>query len=140
MAKMPARPNIRQILREFTVASGESFLEGAAVVLATGEISECGADPTAILGFALEPAGSLPETDKAVVALATPETTFILQGSSAPTAGDVGVLYGIVKDGDGIWTVDKTETTNTRVIVEDVHIDREEFEVRVLTANQQIPG
>jgi hypothetical protein len=140
MPAFAAYPNIRKVVRRYPLASGASFLEGAFVVLAAGEVDECGADPAAILGTALHDSGADPDTGDMLVALATPESTFVLQGTSAPVAADEGVEYGIAKDGDGIWVVDKTETVNTRVVVEKVYVDREQFEVRVLAANSQIPG
>ena len=140
MAAMAARPNLRKTIRRYPLAAAQTFLEGALVVLANGEVSECGADPAAILGVALHDAGADPDTDEILVALATPEATFVMQGSSAPVAADEGDEYGVVKDGDGIWTVDKTETVNTRLTVEKVYTDRAEFEVRFLAANCQFPG
>lgn len=140
MPAFAAYPNIRKVIRRYPLATGASFLEGALVVAAAGEVDECGADPAAILGVALHDAGADPDTAEVLVALATGESTFVMQGSSAPVAADEGVEYGVAKDGDGIWIVDKTETVNTRVVVEKVYLDREQFEVRVLAANRQISG
>lgn len=136
----PAYPNLRQVIRPYPLADDAAFVEGAAVVLDAGEVDECDADPTSILGFALHDAGADPDPTVMLVALATPESTFVLQGTSAPVAADEGVLYGLVKDSDGVWTVDKTDTTNVRVIVEKVYIDRAQFEVRVLQEFYQMHG
>lgn len=138
MPAFPAYPNLRKVIRRYPLATGQTFLEGAAVVLAAGAVSECGADPAAILGFALHDAGADPDTDEILVALASGESTFAMQGTSAPVAGDIGAEYGIVKDADGVWVVDKAETVNTRVVVEKIFTDRAQFEVRVLAANQQL--
>lgn len=138
MPAMAARPNLRKVIREYPLAAGASFIEGAVVTLASGEVNEAGVDPAAILGIALHDAGADPDPTVVLVALATAETTFVMQGTSAPVAADEGVAYGIAKDADGIWVVDKTDVTATRVRVEAVYPDRGEFEVRVLAANRQI--
>jgi hypothetical protein len=140
MPALAARPNLRKTIRSYPLADAAAFLEGAAVLLTAGEVDEAGADPAAILGFALHDAGADPDPGEILVALALEGATFVLQGTSAPVAADEGVEYGLVKDGDGIWVVDKTETVNTRVFVEKVFEDREEFEVRVLAANRQLSG
>lgn len=140
MAAFAAYPNLRKVIRRYPLASGASFLEGALVVADEGEVDECGADPDTILGVALHDAGADPDTAEVLVALATPETTFVMQGTSDPVAGDENVEYGVAKDGDGIWVVDKTDEVNVAVYVERVHLDRLEFEVRVLAANRQISG
>lgn len=136
----PAYPNLRQVIRPYPLASSAAFVEGAVVLLTAGEVDEAGADPAAILGFALHDAGADPDPTEVLVAIATAESTFVLQGTSAPVAADEGVEYGLVKDSSGVWVVDKTDTVNTRVVVEKVYIDREQFEVRVLAANRQFHG
>ena len=58
IAKLPSgTPNIIS----YKYDSAETFKAGALVVdAADGEITECGADPTSVLGVALEAAGSRP--------------------------------------------------------------------------------
>lgn len=131
-------PNIGHRIRQYPLADGAEFTEGAAVVLTTGEVDECGADPALILGFALHDAGADPDPSAILVALADANATFIMQGTSAPALTDVGVQYGIAKHADGQWIVDKTDVVAVRVIVEKVYLDREQFEVRVLPANRQL--
>lgn len=142
MPKFAAYPNIRKVIREYPLATGAAFKEGALVVLTAGEADECGVDPANILGVALHDAGADPNKGSVLVAVATPESTFAMEGTVAPTAGDVGLERGVAKDADGIWVVDMAETTNTRVVIEKVHLDAvpDRFEVRVLAANRQIPG
>lgn len=140
MAKQAAFANTNESIREYKLPSGAAYLEGAATVLVSGEAAECGADPAAILGFAMHDAGALPNTDRMLVSVAMPDTTFFMEGTRAPLATDVGVKYGIAKDSDGIWIVDCTDTTATRVVVEKVDTTRNFFEVRVLNANRQIAG
>lgn len=134
----PAICNKGRQVREYPIAAGQTFVEGAAVLHVDGEIEECGADPAAILGFALHDAGVDPDPSIVLVALAGPESTFFLAGSSAPLATDVGVDYGIAKHADGEWIVDKTDVLEPRLHVESVDLTRGLFEVRVLGANRQL--
>lgn len=143
MAKFPAYPNLRARIRRYPIATGQTFLEGAFVYLDTnGDLVECGTDPATILGVALHDAGALPETTNCLVACAVDGHTYVMMGSSDPVQADEGIAYGIIKDADGIWTVDKTDTSNTRIRVEKVYTfaSRNQFEVSVLAANVQLPG
>lgn len=140
--RFPVYPNLRKVIRERPLATDAAFLEGALVVTTAGELDECGADPELILGCALHDAGADPDTTICLVALATAESTFVMQGSAAPVEADVGVRYGVAKDADGVWFVDKAKVLEAvqRVVVEDIHPEREQYEVRVLAANRQNPG
>lgn len=125
-------------IRERDLKAAETFKRGALVYMdANEEITECGADPAVILGMALHDAAVLPKEDKILVAECIEGLRFWMDGDNAPVAGDVGVSYGVVKDGD-IWTVDGTETTTTRVQVVDVDLDRNLYLVTVLVANRQL--
>lgn len=138
MAKVPAIPNQGTHLRVYDLKAGEVFNSGAAVTLSSGEVAECGADPASILGFAEHASGVDPDPGIVVVATATAASTFWLEGSSDPAEADIGVKYGLAVDGDGDWYLDKTETTNTRVVVEAIDLTRKLFEVRVLEANRAL--
>lgn len=142
MPAFPATADARnRSVRQYNLKAGQSFALGAAVLLdATPEITECGADPAAILGFACEPTGKDPEgaTTKMLVAVVAQGERFFMSGTSNPVAADVNVLYGIVKDANGIWTVDKTDVVNTRVYVHAVDTDRNLYLVSVKEANRQI--
>lgn len=139
--RFPAYPNQGRSVREYPLDGAATFLEGAFVLLNGGEIEECGTNPASILGVALHNAGNLPLEDHILVALAKANSTFILQGNVAPVADDEGKAYGITKDGDGIWYVDKTKTgSDARVFVERVFIgnNRDQYEVSVLPEFRQI--
>lgn len=141
MAAFPATPDIRnRSVRQYTHAVGQVYILGAAVVLnGTPEVTECGADPAAILGFAQEPATKDPEgATKALIAVVSQGERFYMSGTSNPVAADVNVKYGIVKDANGVWVVDKTDVVNTRVYTHAVDTDRNLFLVSVLEANRQI--
>lgn len=139
--RFPVYPNLRKVIRERPLNAAATFTEGALVVTTAGVLNECGADPALILGCALHDAGADPDPTVCLVALATAESTFIMQGNVAPVAADVGASYGITKDADGIWHVDKTKLAAAfRVVVERIYPEREQYEVRVLAANRQNPG
>lgn len=127
-------------IRQFALASGETFEYGAVVLLdGSQEIVEAGADPASILGFALKEGDeALPFSDKILVALVEGDARFWMDGDDDPTSADVDQEYGIAKDGDGIWHVDGTDVANTRVYVLDVDTDRKRYLVKVLEANRQI--
>lgn len=138
MPKRTAEPHFHRKIMQYTVDSAATFKDGAAVLLASDEeIEECGADPAAILGFAAEEATKDPETGKVLVHVADELCTFWMEGDNDPVAGDLNQTYGIAKDADGIWYVDGTDTTNTRVYVHDIDIPRKLYRVSVLAANRQ---
>lgn len=139
MPAFPAYPNQGRHIRRYPLAAAQSFLEGALVVLdANGDVTECGADPATILGVAMHDAGADPDTGYMLVAVAKADTTFIFQGSAAPVQADEGDAYGVLKDANGIWILDKTEAANTRLRIEKVYIDRAQYECSILAANRQL--
>jgi len=114
-------------LTERDLASGQAFAQGALLVVnGSGQYAECGADPASIAAVAATPCGPV----------ATPAFTMLSKQEFPPgkmqgiplddfltfRAQYVGTLpaanggsYGVVKDSDGKWKVDFTDTTNTRV-------------------------
>lgn len=106
----------------------ETFVRGAVLIYDTGTVKIAGADPTGIVGVALQGAGTAPGYQAAnnpatftyrrqavSVALAKRSEVFraqITNGSSTPVAPaqtDVGVSYGITAY-SGVWTVDRNKT------------------------------
>ena len=94
------------------------------------------ADPTPILGLTEEKYNSIIK-NFILVTVADGDTVFAMEGSRAPLATDVDVDYGIARDANGVWTVDATDTTNTRVKVVDVDTTRNLWFVKILPANRQ---
>lgn len=146
MSAFPAYPNKGRTIREYDLAAAQDFLQGAVLVLTAGEVSEAGADPAEVLGIALHDAGADPNPTKILVSVARSKSTFIMQPNVGETFAqtDEGVSYGVVEDADGIWVVDKSDTTNLVVVVERVLIDpddpsdeRNQAEVSFLPAVRQ---
>jgi hypothetical protein len=106
----------------FPEAASQSFVKGDLVYLASGYLTLCGADPTAILGIALEDAhnGSA-GAYQIMVSLITAQTIVFMSVYHSTAANDkieavdMGTLYEIDKPVAGTWRVDKTATTATRV-------------------------
>jgi hypothetical protein len=138
MPRMPAIPQENRSIREYTLPVGQTFIAGAAMVLVAGLAQECAANPALILGFSLHPAGALPQTNRVLVSIAHKDSTFWLEGNVAPVAADVGVAYGIVRDADLVWHVNKADVVNTRVEVVSIDTTRNLYEVKVITANVQL--
>lgn len=137
----PAIVQDNRHIQEYPEASGATFVEGAVLVAnASGEVDEAGVDPSTILGFALQDAGSGPVVGFVRVGVAAAESTFWIPGTVAPLQTHVGDAYGLVADTDGAWILDISETVNTRAVVEDVDVDRGLFLVRILAANRQVAG
>jgi len=110
---------------EKPVAAGQSWLQGALLIVdANGAYTECGADPAAIAAVALSGYGT---DTSGFVPLGTKSfPPGYCQGTSVNgtrwRANYVGTLpaatggnYGVVRDTDGRWKVDFTDTTATRV-------------------------
>lgn len=111
----PVQPRIKS----YPVTAGQTFIAGALVFLTSGAVSECGADPTAILGIALCAAANkaLYANSEIPVAIVTPECEFVMSSATAPTAAVMSTQYGIVKS--TYWKVDTSDTTNDRVVAVD---------------------
>lgn len=133
-------------VRYFPVTAAQTFIDKALVVLTTGALVECGADPAAILGIALAPAsmglatgGSIWGGTSIPVFVLTPEDEIWMGSSTTPVfATHVTVAYGIVKSTN--WLVDVSDTSNTRVVVVGVSNtpQQEGFYVRFTAANLQL--
>jgi len=112
---------------EFPEASACSFHPGALVVSTSGYIDECSTDPALILGVATKhgQAGTASGDKRQVIEMAMPGILFMGNlydaTSDAVTAvTDLLVAYGVLKHvSNGLWFVDKDETTNDRVVVWD---------------------
>lgn len=111
----PVQPQIRS----YPVTAGQTFVAGALVYLTSGAVSECGADPSAILGIALSSAANktLYANSEIPVAVLTPEVLCVMSSSTTPTASHPSTQYGIVKS--TYWKVDTSDTTNDRVVIVD---------------------
>jgi hypothetical protein len=106
--------------RVFPEKATQTFLRGAPVVNNAGFVQEAAANPRAIVGFAEEP-GKNGATDglranRCVPAL--PHVVFegsidtaAAIGTGAIAAADLFAPYGITKDANGIWYVDKQKVT-----------------------------
>lgn len=141
MPAFPALPAYAadQPTEEMTIAAAQTFKMGAAVLLdANEDVAECGADPAVIRGFAAHPANLHIPATKCLVWKASEGQKFLMAGTAAPVKANINQVYGIVKDADGIWVVDVSDTTNTRVHVHQIDTDRNLFLVSVLAANRQV--
>lgn len=123
----------RPVVQRFTLKAGETFKRGDPVTIDSNEdvLALSGTDPATILGFAAENAANVVESGYVLVHLANADTVFAMQGDNAPTADDVNQKYGIVVS-SSVWTVDGTDTTNTRVHVLDVDTNQNLYFVMVL--------
>jgi hypothetical protein len=102
-----------------------TFKKGAPVVVTSGYLGECGADPVLILGLARKNGqGGAAAGDKLqVVDIAMPGILFMGNLSNAAdtavgAATDRFTPYGILKETTyGTWFVDTGETSSDRVVI-----------------------
>lgn len=100
----------------------QSFKAGAVLVYDTGQLDEGGANPTAIAGVSVHGAAATQAANCPYIP-ALPGVIFegTLDdgndlGTGAWAAADAGLEYGLTKDANGIWYVDKNKTgANGRV-------------------------
>jgi hypothetical protein len=142
-------------VREEDYAVGTTCETGALMVLnASSQWAECGADPAAIGGVCEHPIGAnttgfgaiggrreFPQ-GRATVTLVQDEVAFRARYVGSLPA-NIGGSYGVVRDTDGQWKVDFSDTTNTRVkYVRQIPIELpatpSEVEVVFLAANVQV--
>ena len=138
----------------YNAASAATFITGAVLVFAAGEVVEAGVNPAAgtIVGVAAAPAGGAPGSNmanqpavitwrdrKCPVYLANGNIfkANLVNGSSviiAPVATDIGASYGLSAFG-GVWYVDQSKTAGTaRVVVDKADFDTNEVYFRIIEA------
>lgn len=138
----PARTNGTTVpmIQSCKVTAAQTFKEGAVLqTAAAGTVSEGGADPTPILGIALQDAFSAPgnevshdskvvartgDVDFVSVAIADRFSQFSGRMTNAgatvaPLQTHIDQQYGVVKVGDD-WTIDETDTTNVVLEIVDI--------------------
>lgn len=144
MPKVPAHAGIAKFRdnQQLTDAATQTYKQGACVVLdGSQNVTECGADPVLIYGIAGGPAGLHPEgsTKTTITKLGNGQKAWFPFSVSTPTKALYENLpFGLVKDSDGIWTIDVADDINTRVFVHQVDEDTKMGYCSVLQANRQI--
>ncbi len=128
--------------------AAQTFVNGALVKLTSGEVEECGADPSAVLGIALAPAslglataGSIWGGTKIPVFVPTPtDLVFVASATTPVFATHVKTAYGVVKSTN--WLLDISETSATVFEVVDVSVSpqQEGFYCRFLASRLEISG
>jgi hypothetical protein len=135
------RNNAAPRVQAIAYATGQTFKAQALVVLNTsGEVVECGADPAAVLGVALQGAGTgmgfdLPNSSVTTVVtgraqevsvlIADDSTEFYARGVNGgtdpvlPLQTHIGEQYGVAKVGNE-WVIDFAETTAKVVEITDI--------------------
>ena len=141
--------------------TGQTFKKGAVLIYnagGSGAVEEGGADPTPIVGVALEPAGSKPGFDAAnsptvftgrvqEVSVAKADAVTIWSGRGVNGATDpvipllthINESYGLLKTAAGEWVIDFAETVNTRLMIIDIDVDNNIFFFKWLAAQLAQP-
>ncbi len=128
-----------------SIASGEAWAKGALVLLDSGEdLAEVAADPAEVLGWAMVgvTAGDLIGEMAGLgldcpVYVAQENRKAWMSGDNDPVKADINQVYGAVVDGDGIWTVDGTETTALVFYVHQIDLTRNLYLVSIVAAARQ---
>jgi len=128
---------------EFTPDGTTVFYVGDLVYLdtSTHTVKQCGADPSLILGLSevtSELAKVLTPNGKVPIRALTTTTVVAMPVNTTASADHEGTAYGVVKSADGIWQVDISDTSNTRVLVLKVDVTNKIYYVRFLAANLQL--
>lgn len=108
--------------RPFKEGDSQTFKAGAFLVITSGKVVECGADPASILGLAVADGVNNTAAKEVGVFLLTPDSIIEMsvKGTAAANnsaATDVGLAYGVVKDSSGHWVIDKDDVTADKVVI-----------------------
>lgn len=120
----PYRMTDNKILTSAPEGASQTFPLGGLVKFSStagheNEIITCGSDPASVVGVAAGAASGTQGTEISYW-IPTPDAEFIANVVDGQTTDytDVGVAYGVALDNTyNIWRVDKTDTTNTVVVV-----------------------
>jgi len=114
------------LVQTYPEAASQTFKAGDLVYRNGGYVTVCGANPSLVLGVALEDAHNDAQagTHEIQVLIINGWTEFVMQvyhstsDNNKIEASDLGKKYGIAVI-NNLWYVNKTDTTNTRVIIHD---------------------
>ena len=143
MAPARTAPGAVPLVSYSRYKSADAIVLGSVLIFDTGEYALAGADPALIAGVALQAKDTAPGYQAAnnpvpitgrqqKIAIAVADKNGVLQAKLtesssaliAPVQADVGAQYGITAY-SGIWTVDKGKTTtNARVQVLAIDLER----------------
>ena len=138
-------------IRDFPEAASQSFVTGDLVYLTSNALTVCGADPAAILGFALAPASGTTGTMIPVWVIKGGHTylmnVYHATATSATFSDNSGIdtAYEIASYAAGKWVVDISATSSTRgtIIAYESASEKGNIYMRVwfkfLIANLQFP-
>lgn len=106
------------------------------------KIKRCGADPALIAGISevtSEEARVLTPNGKIPLRLLKPNALVGMCSATTPAETHIGVAtgYGVVRLSSGNWAVDIGDTSNPRVMVKKIDINKGIFFVNFLAANLQ---
>lgn len=110
------------LVRNYPVYSGETFSAGDLVYYDTSGVRLCGADPALILGIAMTgsaDASALLPSAQIPVAILTPDIVCIMSSATTPALANLFTAYGLVRTSAGLWRIDTSDTSNTRISVVD---------------------
>lgn len=132
---------LKDIMDRAPLGAGEVPNKGDVVYKSSGNVTECGADPANITGVMAHEyneihqgtfsgnADLLQYSGESDMYYYKAHDEIVFEGSlsgKASEATDVGTAYGIVKDGNGVWSIDGLDTSATRVriiqlLIDDIH-------------------
>lgn len=110
-------------VQSFPEAASQTFVAGEPVYLSSGYVTECGDDPSAILGIAADNAHNDSTAGKYSVGVYIPDSDMVFEaniygGGNLTAITDVGRSMGIYRDTtNSKLYVDKGDTHNHRVVV-----------------------
>lgn len=135
-------------------ANSQTFYVGDLVYLSSGAVTECGSDPSTILGIALRASTNVTSGNVQIPVLVLDSNTEFSMSLYHATAASATLSdktkigyasYGIAQNANGKWVVDIADTSNSRVVITDYPIENEalgdiymQVMCQVLAANQQV--
>ena len=116
-------PGTVPMIKWYTEANSQAFVRGDLVYLSSGALTECGADPAAIMGISLGTSTNVTSGNIAIpVLVLTPGVEVAMNvyhatAASATFSDNSGIetAYEINQASSGIWTIDIAATSSTRV-------------------------
>ena len=139
----------------YAYTAAQTFIRGEPLIFASGGAGTVEVDttnPTPIVGVAAEAAASRPGNSPGFAVAATTggnagkvsiwsanrDTVFMGTGTTDPLTTHLDTVYGL-NVASGVWTIDITDTTNTRVEIVEIDTDENLFFFKFMEAHLALP-